>query len=165
MIRTMELVQATLDADWTDAAVMLAATVAHLNARGTPLWTNAQISVSNLQTTYARSELHFFQENGDRLGLTFLQHADPYFWPEVVDDCSLFLHKLAMLPACRGKGLGGQALGLAIGHARVLGKRWVRLDCDDRPPLCDFYEANGFEMVDRLSKDGYQIVRYQIPVT
>ena len=95
----------------------------------------------------------------------FLLESDPYFWPEIEDDSSLFLHKLAVLRELKGKGIGNQMLDWASQYAKRQGKSWLRLDCDGgRPKLTQIYESFGFSLVDRKPLDEFDSARYEIRV-
>ena len=72
----------------------------------------------------------------------FLLESDSFFWPEIEDDSSLFLHKLAVLPELQGKGIGNKMLEWASGYTKRQGKSWLRLDCHGgRPKLRQIYET------------------------
>lgn len=78
----------------------------------------------------------------------------------------MFFHKLAIHPTHLGKGFGQKALELIRQHAKKLNIEWLRLDCDDRPALHQFYSAYGFSLVDtkpmtRYMKQ-YMVSRYQL---
>lgn len=157
----MKLQRADTAQDWQRAAAMLGKTVERLQALRAPLWSAQQVSAANLQQTYALDELHFLSDDGVTVGLVFLQYHDPDFWPEVAPGDSLFVHKLALLPEHCGKHYGSRALTAIAAHAAAQGLHWLRLDCDERGPLCAFYENNGFEWCDRKRVGTLEVVRYR----
>lgn len=160
----LHLKKGEFESDWALASVILSSTVSWLNALGAPLWTHTQVSAPFLQEQYGPDAMYLLVHDGQAVGVVFLLFEDPDFWPEVTSPDSLFLHKLAIHPTQRGRGHGSAALEAITNHARDLGMAWVRLDCDDREPLRRFYEANGFQLVDRKAKDGYHVVRYAKPL-
>ncbi|WP_428241147.1 GNAT family N-acetyltransferase [Gynuella sp.] len=125
------------------------------------LWTEEQVSVNGLKNSYKLSELFFIYESG-LAGVVFLQNSDPFFWPEVTESDSLFIHKLAVLPARSGEQLGKEALNTITDYTKERGFKWVRLDCDDRPELHNFYKRSGFALVDIKQMGKFRVSRYQL---
>ncbi|MNC95693.1 hypothetical protein D3C83_128760 [compost metagenome] len=55
--------------------------------------------------------------------------------------------------------------GWAAGHARSLGRRWLRRDCDaDRPKVRALYERFGFRLHSYRQVGSYYVARYELPV-
>lgn len=157
----MDIVKAQSEADWVKASEILVRVVENLNKLERTLWTKEQVSVEGLKKAYKFSELHLLIEK-KLVGVVFLQNLDPFFWPEVHERNSLFVHKLAIEPSFAGSGLGVSAMEAVIREADDRGLSWVRLDCDDRPELHRFYQNCGFELVDVKEIDVYQVARYQL---
>ena len=151
--------------DWGTASEILMDVVKGLNERGEPLWTEKQVSVEGLKSSY-RIEQSFIAHHKNRpVGCMFLLESDPEFWPEIDDLSSLFLHKLAVLGEFHGKGVGNKMLEWASGYANRQGKSWLRLDCvGSRPKLRQIYEAFGFRQVDRKPLGEFDSARYEIRV-
>lgn len=147
--------------DWLKASDILQAVVQCLDGAGRSLWSSGQISVNGLQAVYQLEELRFIVVDGGEVGILFLQRQDPLFWPELTDNHSLFIHKLALHPSAMGKALGRLAVQAVIDEALQRGLQWVRLDCDDRPNLHNFYRSLGFEQVDLKRIEMHRVARYQ----
>lgn len=157
----MNIRQANNQDDWVRASELLIRVVEYLGKLGKPLWTKDQVSVAGLQRSYQLEELYFLFES-QCVGVVFLQEQDPLFWPEITEQDSLYVHKLAIAPSFFG--IGSLAMKAVIQEAERRGCRWVRLDCDDRPELHRFYLGNGFELVDFKNVDAFEVARYQLPV-
>jgi GNAT superfamily N-acetyltransferase len=157
----MEIAKAENEIDWARASKLLIRVAERLNNLGRALWSEDQVSVVGLQRSYRLNELHFLLRKSC-VGVVFLQEADPYFWPEVTERDSLYVHKLAIDPPLAGNGLGQLAMEAVMKEADSRGFSWVRLDCDDRPELHRFYQGCGFELVDMKEIEVYQVARYQL---
>ena len=151
--------------DWGTASEILMDVVKWLNQKGEPLWTEEQVSVEGLESSYRIEESLIAQQRNKPIGCMFLLESDPYFWPEIEDGSSLVLHKLAVLREFKGKGIGNQMLEWASQYAKRRGKSWLRLDCHGgRPKLRKLYESCGFSLVDRKPLGEFDSARYEIHV-
>lgn len=158
----MELIRSKYIDDWALASNMLMDVVTWLDHQGTSLWEPKQVSIEGLTNTYKRSELYFISNEDERIGLVFLQESDPFFWPEIKTNDTLYIHKLCLLAEFKGQGLGSRILLLIQKVAKDMGKEWLRLDCDDRPSLHRFYKDHGFQLVDFHSMENFVVARYQL---
>jgi GNAT superfamily N-acetyltransferase len=156
----MKIEPAQSESDWYTASKLLLNVVEKLNKLDKPLWTEDQISIAGLKKSYKLNELYFLTES-ETIGVVFLQESDPFFWPEVVQNNSLFVHKLAIDPRFSGAKLGQKVLQLIFLEACNRGYDWVRLDCDDRPELHKFYSDSGFALVDIKNMEEFRVARYQ----
>lgn len=161
----MKLIPAESEDDWDEAANLLSAAAHHLDSTGSGLWSSDQISSDTLRNEYELSHLFWLLNQEKKVGLVFLMDKDYFFWPEPHIRSSLFFHKLAIHPEFSGKGLGKIALDEIRRYAKKNGYEWVRLDCDDRPPLHKFYTENGYSLVDIKPIDKYMVARYELLVT
>ncbi len=147
--------------DWHAASRLLLDVMKDLNHNGCTLWIESQLTFDALKKQYREDELYLVKSRGILKGVVFLQEQDPYFWPEISNRDSLFLHKLAIRPQYRGSGKGNELIKLAEQEAIQRGLTWLRLDCDDREPLHRFYLDNGFELVDIKAIDAFKVARYE----
>ncbi len=136
------------------------------DAKGEPHWTEEQISVEGLKASYKLEESFIAHYKSTPIGCMFLQELDSYFWPEIQDDSSLFLHKLAVLRKFKGRGVAHRMMHWAADYAQRQGKSWVRLDCHGgKPKLRQVYESFGFSMVDRGPIGDFEdVARYELRV-
>ncbi len=102
-----------------------------------------QVSTQGLKESYSLEDLRFLMLNDRRIGVIFLQEFHPMFWPEINENDSLFVHKLALDPTFQGKGNGIIAVSKVLRAADDRGLSWLRLDCDDRSELHRFYQQCG----------------------
>ncbi len=81
---------------------------------------------------------------GKPAGTFILQWSDPFWWGDRPPDAG-YVHKLAIRPAYKGRGLGIEMLRWAEAKARSEGKKFLRLNCiaEDRG-IRDYYEKAGF---------------------
>ena len=151
----MQLVAAIQLSDFQRTQALLTAAAEQLINAGELLWQTEQLN-----------ELYFLVERKDNVSVVFLQNQDPLFWPELNGPNRLFIHKLALHPTKRGSGRGMTALEVIRPFA--IGRRadFLRLDCyGGRSALCQFYERFGSEFIDRKTRHGFDVARYQLPLS
>lgn len=158
----MELVASKSESDWELASAMLLEVVEWLNSKGASLWSKDQVSTKTLRNDYQSNQLFWLSHDSKNVGLIFLMDSDPFFWPEPNLGRSLYFHKLAIHPEYAGRGFGKIALDEVRNYAISNGFEWVRLDCDDREPLHNFYSNSGYELLDIQPMQGYVVARYQL---
>lgn len=160
--RAMYLIQASNQNDWSVASSLLQQVALYLDSRKKGLWSQKQVDESELRKNYKLNELFFLTDSSNILGMVFIQESDPLFWPEVEDNESIFLHKLAVLPSYKGRGFGRCIIELSIDIARQRGLNWVRLDCDVRPELTKYYENHGFSLVNFVKIGNFEVARFEL---
>ncbi len=158
----MKLICANREEDWLIASNILLDVIHHLNQTGKPLWAKYQADTAHLKGTYNLNELHFLRSEDVNFGMLFIQKTDPLFWPEVQPNKSYFLHKLAVLPQFKGRGLGYKILNSVVDLARINGVSYVRLDCDPRTELTSYYQNFGFTFVSNTTANGIPVVKYEL---
>lgn len=135
-----------------------------LIARGEPLWTPEQFVPDKLQPIVQAGEAWIAFVGDGAAGVVFLQSDDPEFWPDVPVGQSLFIHKLAVHPGFAGRNLSSVILDWAKLQAERQGRRFLRLDCDDRPKLRAVYESFGFILRDIRRVGSSTVCRYELPL-
>lgn len=127
------------------------------------LWSLEQVSVNSLLNTYKIDGMYVGFVNNEPVATMILQESDPLFWPNLPASESLFLHKLAVIRAYKGKGISIQMLDWAVSHAKKKGRSYLRLDCAaDRPKLHQLYESFGFQKVDQRMVSPYYTSFYEL---
>jgi GNAT superfamily N-acetyltransferase len=92
-----------------------------------------------------REELFVVEVDGEPAATFTLLWDDPSFWGERPPDAA-YLHKLAVRPRYRGRGLGTRIVEWVDRHAAEAGRAYLRLDClRDDPRIRGYYEELGFE--------------------
>ena len=109
-------------------------------------WSSTEICEAALSGAVRCHELYIVQDaHHRRLGLYRLAESDVEYWPDHDDGSALYLHKLAVEPAWRGKGFARFVVEQSKGQARILKRRFLRLDYRrDREKLGVLYRGLGF---------------------
>jgi GNAT superfamily N-acetyltransferase len=93
------------------------------------------------------------------------QLEDRLFWPDIPQTESAFVHRLAVRRRYKGRGVSTALLQWAVERARAVGKRHLRLDCDEsRPKLRALYEGFGFQLHSFRQVGSYYVARYEYAV-
>ena len=150
--------------DWQAASNLLIDVMENLNRQNFALWNESQLTLDGLTRQYKGGELFLAKSQGKLEGVVFLQEQDSYFWPELTGKDSLFLHKLAIHPTNKGLNKGAELITLAEQEAIKRGLAWLRLDCDDRKPLHNFYQKSEFNLVDITRMGSSIVARYEKPI-
>jgi Acetyltransferase (GNAT) family len=137
-----------------------------LEERGIAMWRDDELLPSQIADD-VHSGLFFLAEcNGEPVGTIRFQLEDKLFWPDIRQDDSAFIHRLAVRRLFSG-GDGSSALLLwAIAHTHAVGRRYLRLDCEaSRPRLRAIYERLGFRFHSNRQVGSYVVARYEYDVT
>ena len=127
-----------------DALSVMKSSAEHLIKCGKALWHPDQLNV-NIFNGLTSEEIMVGYANGTPIAAMLFLSSDGEFWPDVKHGESKFIHKLAVVPAHQGKGIGHRMLDRAVLEAKAKQAAYLRLDCaGDRPRLCHFYESFGF---------------------
>ena len=155
----IQKVQPETEAELTQ---VLQAAARALEKRGEPLWPLRTLEPAALRAAYPGAESYVGLQGGEAVAGMMVLTDDPLFWPDVRASESLFLHKLAVIPAFQGSGVASEMLNFAAARARTLQKRYLRLDCAaERPKLCAFYEQHGFRWVGKRTVEGFEAALYE----
>lgn len=86
------------------------------------------------------------------LALVFtVRYHDKDIWGERDLGTSVYLHRIVVNPAFKGRRLFGTVLDWSIEHARQKGFDTVRLDTwTNNPPLIAYYSGFGFNVIDSV---------------
>jgi RimJ/RimL family protein N-acetyltransferase len=153
-------------ADLETLSSILHEAVAWLEQEGKPMWREDEIQTERLQSDIAGG-LYFVAEcAGQPAGMFKFQLSDERFWPDVPNDDSVFIHRLAVRRRHAGGMVSSAILSWAVARGVALGRRYVRLDCDAaRPRLRAVYERFGFEYHSERQVGPYLVARYQYALT
>jgi GNAT superfamily N-acetyltransferase len=156
-------------ADAPTVAAVLTEAAQWLAADGRPLWSAADTGIERVQRDTDAGRYFIARKNteagGDVAGVVRIDLEDPYFWPEVENGSSAFVHKLAVRRHWAGHGVSTALLGFAREHARGLGLAHLRLDCvAGRAPLRALYERFGFSLHSEIRKGATVFARYELPL-
>jgi hypothetical protein len=87
------------------------------------------------------------------------------FWPDVPQEESAFVHRLAIKRRFAGGEVSSALLLWAIARTDALGRRYLRLDCDvSRLRLRALFERMGFRFHSNKQVGPYYVARYEYDV-
>lgn len=136
------MIQATED-NIGIASMILCEAAIWLEQKGQPLWPVEEVSREVLAKRV--SQYYICYSDGEPAGTLRFQLEDHELWPEITDNKSTFIHKLAVPRNFAGKGVSTAMLQWAADTTRNIGKNFLRVDFDpSRPALKWFYESFGF---------------------
>jgi len=74
-----------------------------------------------------------------------ITYNDPYIWFEKDNDVSIYIHRIAVNPACRGIGFVPLIIEWAKDYVKRTGRKYIRIDTfSDNKKLIDYYLKCGF---------------------
>jgi GNAT superfamily N-acetyltransferase len=153
----------SLDTEMVRAVLVEAAT--WLEEQGMPLWQVDELSWEALAREIENRQFFLAEVDGEAAGVFKFQMEDQLFWPDVPPDESAFLHRVAVRRRFAGGKVSGAMMSWAAQHARSLGRRYLRLDCDAaRPKLRAVYERFGFLYHSDRQIGPYLVARYELPL-
>jgi len=116
-------------------------------------WDPLNFSIENIVQKNDLNELYLCYSDDETAGCLKMQTVDKMFWPEVPEDESMYIHKLAVRRKFAGKGVSGAMIDWVKEQAILKKIKFVRLDCiANRDRLCRMYEKHGF-----IKKDERQV--------
>src|SRR3954466_15382022 len=105
------------------------------------MWRDGELAFDAIERDVKAGQFYIAEAGGRLAGAIRFQTEDLLFWPDIPQHSSAFVHRIVVSRAFKGTGVSTALLEWAAGHARQLGKAWLRLDCDnDRPKLKALYE-------------------------
>jgi ribosomal protein S18 acetylase RimI-like enzyme len=144
---------------------ILSEAAAWLEQSGMPLWRQDELQPNNISAE-VRSNLFFLAEcDGEPAGAIKYQLEDKLFWPDLPQDDSAFVHRLAVKRCFAGGEVSSALLLWAIARTDALGRRYLRLDCEaSRLRLRALYERMGFRFHSNRQVGSYYVARYEYDV-
>lgn len=144
---------------------MLLEAAAWVDALGDVMWETGELSPDRIAAEVAGGQFVIAWVGGQPAGAIRFQLDDPLFWPDLAPGDSAFVHRLVVARRFKGQGVSTALLTWAVEHARALGRRYVRLDCDhSRPKLRELYERFGFQFHSYRQVGPYYVARYEYPL-
>lgn len=135
---------------------------AWLNSINQQMWKHEDITSEELLKKYRIDDMKLCYEKGNLIGVYILQWYDPLFWASLQKGESGILHKLAVCRKFAGKGYGSKLIQSAELMCKDHNTKWLRLNCGTfRDRLRNFYESNGFKIVDRVFINNRDQIRYE----
>lgn len=132
---------------------------------GTTMWVEGELTDDRVALEVEAGFFFVAECDGGIAGAVRFQLEDELFWPDLDTDDSAFVHRLAVRRRYAGQGVSTALLGWAAALARSLGKRYLRLDCDEeRSRLRAVYERFGFRLHSFRQVGSYYVARYELPL-
>ena len=132
---------------------------------GTPMWKGDELAPARIADDVANGLFHVAECDGEIAGTIKFQLEDNLFWPDVSQAESAYVHRLAVRRRYAGGVVSSTMLRWAVERARVLGRRYLRLDCEaSRVRLRKVYEQFGFRHHSDRHVGPYFVSRYEFEV-
>jgi GNAT superfamily N-acetyltransferase len=130
---------------------------------GTTMWVEGELAEHLVRAEAEAGMFVVAEEHGSIVGTIRFQLEDRLFWPDIDNRDSAFVHRLASRRSHAGRGVSTALLQWAVDRARLLGKRYLRLDCDaERVRLRALYERFGFRLHSYRQVGSYYVARYEL---
>lgn len=144
---------------------MLSEAARWVDALGVVMWEANELAADRIASEVAAGQFVIVQCDGVPAGACKFQTEDLLFWPDLPQGDSAFVHRLVVSRRFKGQGISTALLQWAVDRARALGKRDLRLDCDEsRPKLRALYERFGFRLHSFRHVGPYYVARYEYPL-
>jgi GNAT superfamily N-acetyltransferase len=154
------------DSDTETVSSILKEAAHWLIVQGTPLWKADELAADKVRAEISAGLFWLAQVNGETAGCVRFQTEDRLFWPDVPQDESAFIHRLAVRRKFAGGMVSSALIEWAKSEAATLGKRYLRLDCEAKTKkLCQVYERAGFTKHSECQIGPYRVARYEWELT
>jgi GNAT superfamily N-acetyltransferase len=152
--------QASVD-EIDEIADILNAAAEWLIKKGEKLWELSDLTVEKIRPDIEEGKYWVATKDGEIAGCIRYQNADPEYWDDVPHEDSAFVHRVAVKRHFAGQDLPRRMIDWAKEKARSEGKKYLRLDCADRPKLRAVYEKMGFIYHSKKERSPYYVIRYE----
>jgi GNAT superfamily N-acetyltransferase len=132
-----------------------------LENKGVKLWDANELAPENVEHQVKTGMFWLAEIDGEFAGCIRFQTEDLEYWDDVPHTDSAFVHRVAVKRKFAGKGVAIAMLDWAKSHAKSLNKSYLRLDCDQRKKLIEFYESQGFKFHSEKIRKPYIVNRYE----
>jgi GNAT superfamily N-acetyltransferase len=160
----IEIVTAS-PADEEEISSILIEAAEWLISKGEKLWEPEEVSPEAIAEDVRAGMYSFAMAASRKAGCYRFQTEDVEFWDDVPHDDSAFIHRVAVRREFAGMGIARAMIDNAKSRARALGKRYLRLDCADRPKLRAVYERQGFVFHSIRQRLPFDVARYQFEIS
>jgi GNAT superfamily N-acetyltransferase len=128
-----------------------------------PLWHLEDLNKEKLLKDNNEKEFYVGWIGKNDVSAMILKWYDPFFWPNIKENESGFIHKLSIRRNYAGMGISKMMVEFAVDECKKRGINVLRLDCaGDREKLCRIYEKMGFIQVGRRMIGKFDIAFYEL---
>jgi GNAT superfamily N-acetyltransferase len=160
------VVRQATEADALVIHEMLREAAAWVDALGVVMWEDGELEPDRTKAEVAAGQFFIAERHHEAAGAVRFQLEDTLFWPDLPPGESAFIHRLVVRRRFKGQGVSTALLTWAVARARGLGRRHLRLDCDEaRPQLRTLYERFGFRLHSYRHVGSYYVARYEYPLS
>lgn len=136
-----------------------------LDERGTPMWKANELSEKQVVADVDAGLFFIGEFQGESACVVKFQLEDNLFWPDIPQQDSAFIHRLAIRRRFAGGEVSRALLRWAAHRAHSIGRSFLRLDCEaSRPKLRAIYEHFGFVHHSDRQVGPYYVARYELDV-
>lgn len=129
------------------------------------MWKLEDMTKEKLLKDGKEDEFYVLKVDDEVAGAMILKWNDPFFWPDIKQGQSGFIHKLSVRRKYSGTGISEKMIEHAAEECRKRNIDFLRLDCaGDRKELCSFYEKIGFKQVRRKMMGLFDVAFYELNV-
>jgi GNAT superfamily N-acetyltransferase len=137
-----------------------------LDETGMPMWRQDELLSTSIAAEVDSGQFFLAECDGQIAGTIRYQLEDRLFWPDLLQDDSAFIHRLAVKRRFAGGEISSALILWAISRTHALGRRHLRLDCEaSRARLRAIYERLGFRFHSDRQVGPYFVARYEYDVT
>jgi GNAT superfamily N-acetyltransferase len=137
-----------------------------LKQRDMGMWRDDELTSPHIATDVHAGLFFIADCDGRMAGVVKFQLEDGQFWPDVAQNESAFVHRLAVRRQFAGGEISSALLNWAVERARSLRRDYLRLDCEtSRPKLRAIYEKFGFVHHSDRQVGPYCVSRYEYRVS
>jgi GNAT superfamily N-acetyltransferase len=137
-----------------------------LEQSGMSMWQDGELLSPRIAADVDAGLFFVAECDGEVAGTVKFQLEDLLFWPDIPQEQSAFVHRLAVRRQFAGGRVSSALLQWAVQQTRSLGRCFLRLDCEaSRPRLRAVYERYGFKHHSDRQIGPYFVSRYEYDVT
>jgi GNAT superfamily N-acetyltransferase len=136
-----------------------------LEEQGMVMWHQDELQPNRIVADVDSAQFFLAECDGVPAATIRFQLEDRLFWPDVPQNDSAFIHRLAVRRRFAGGEVSSALLLWAIARTHTLGRRYLRLDCEaSRTRLRAIYERLGFRFHSNKQVGPYFVARYEYDV-
>ena len=136
-----------------------------LRESGRELWREDELGAAAIRRDIGAGHVFLAMVDGESAGTLKFELSDKDNWPDVSQEESAFIHRLAVRRKYSGGQVSSALMQWAIDRAAALGRSYLRLDCDhSRAKLRSVYERFGFRWHSDWQAGPYFVARYEYPI-